>query len=188
MSSNFAFLEKNWRILSEIGYLAEKNLYTDTNTSFIKLRMFCETTAKYLFAYEKLETPKEYTQLAAINVLAAQNIIPDRFVPLFHSIRKTGNDAVHSGYSAITDAQTHLKFAFYIAVWFYQTYADDPLKPPEFILPKQMDYDVHQLAEINQALQERSANLENEIKQLQSTLDEFKARALSDHKIKKRKQ
>ncbi|SDY43121.1 type I restriction enzyme, R subunit [Proteiniborus ethanoligenes] len=40
--SNFQFLEQRWPMLADLGKLAEKNIYQDSNTSLIKLGMFAE--------------------------------------------------------------------------------------------------------------------------------------------------
>ena len=40
MRGNFSFLNRKWPELSELAKIAEENLYEDSNTTMIKLRMF----------------------------------------------------------------------------------------------------------------------------------------------------
>lgn len=44
--SNFSFLKERWPILENLGRLAERNIYIDSNTTFIKCGMFGEIIAK----------------------------------------------------------------------------------------------------------------------------------------------
>ena len=98
---NFSFLADKWPLLAEMGDLAEKNLYHDPNTSLIKLRMFGETIAKYLLAYENIKDPEDGKPISRLNILAAKGVIPDRLLPLFHSIRKNGNRATHEAFGSV---------------------------------------------------------------------------------------
>lgn len=40
MSSDFQFLEPKWHGSSQLGQLAEKNIFSDSNISLIKLGIF----------------------------------------------------------------------------------------------------------------------------------------------------
>lgn len=44
--SNFTFLKERWRIFENLGRLTERNLYIDSNTTFIKCGMFGEILVK----------------------------------------------------------------------------------------------------------------------------------------------
>ena len=134
--SNFDFLSPDWPVLNELGELAERNLQIDPNTSLIKLRMFAETLTKYLSAYEKMEDAAEGPQVARINLLGSSGVIPDRLLPLFHSLRKVGNKATHEVFGTIESAQTHLQFAYRLSVWFRQTYGKGDFNPQDFVLPQ----------------------------------------------------
>ncbi|MCK5437338.1 MAG: DUF4145 domain-containing protein, partial [Desulfobulbaceae bacterium] len=121
---NFSFLAEHWPLLAEVGDLAEKNLYHDPNTSLVKLRMFGEILAKYLLAYENINDPEDGKPISRLNILASKGLIPDRLLPLFHSIRKTGNRATHEAYGSVEVAINHLHFAYRVACWFRQTYVE----------------------------------------------------------------
>ena len=178
--SNFGFLSPTWPVLAGLGGLAEKNLYVDPNTSLIKLRMFSEILAKYLLAYENHEDPINRKQISRINLLNNNGIIPEPLVPLFHSLRKTGNKATHEVYGTTEEAQTHLQFAFRLAVWFRQTYGDGKFTCQDFIPPEQPSDDAEQLTAFKQELNRRSAELEAVQDGLQKELDILKSLDLSE--------
>lgn len=186
--SNFAFLSAAWPVLADLGELAEKNLYHDPNTSLIKLRMFAEVMAKYLFAYEKLEEPADGTQLARLNVLGNAGIIPDLLLPPFHSLRKVGNKATHEAFGTVDSAKPQLHLAHRLAVWFRETYGTGDFVPLDFVVPEQGEQDSRHLAVLNQELAKRSVQLEEKCSLLQAALENLKTQEISpDQKTKRRK-
>ena len=76
--SNFKFLSDSWPLLSEIGDLAEKNLFNDANTTLFKLRMLIETLTKYIYAHENIEEPFGNKQISRLNDL--KNNLEDFFI------------------------------------------------------------------------------------------------------------
>lgn len=186
--SNFAFLSSTWPVLAGLGELAEKNLHHDPNTSLIKLRMFAEVMAKYLFAYEKLEEPADSSQLARLNVLGNAGIIPDLLLPQFHSLRKVGNRATHEAFGSVDSATTQLRLAYRLAVWFRGTYGRGDFTPLDFVVPEQRGESAHQLATLNEELTRRSVQLEQKCSQLQAALETLKIQETSsEQKAKRRK-
>ena len=173
--SNFGFLSPTWSVLAGLCGLAEKNLYIDPNTSLIKLRMFAEILAKYLLAYENHEDPIDGKQISRINLLNSNGIIPTPLAPFFHSLRKTGNKATHEVYGTTEEAQTHLQFAFRLAVWFRQTYGDGEYSYQDFIPPEQPSDDAEQLTAFKQELNRHSAQLEVVQDRLQEELETLKS-------------
>ena len=167
---NFSFLADKWPLLAEMGDLAEKNLYHDPNTSLIKLRMFGETIAKYLLAYENIKDPEDGKPISRLNILAAKGVIPDRLLPLFHSIRKNGNRATHEAFGSVEAATNHLQFAHRVACWFRQTYGEGTFTVQQYIFPPKKLSDVEELRASNEVLQSRSAQLEASLSALQATL------------------
>jgi len=173
--SNFDFLSSKWPVLAELGDLAEKNLLVDPNTSLIKLRMFTETLAKYLLAYENIEEPFDGKQITRLSLLSGSGAIPDTFTPLFHSIRKTGNKATHEVYGTVEEAHTQTHFAFRLAVWFRLAYGEDHFSPPAFAVPVHDNQSPQQLLAFNAELLQRSEKLENESQALHKELDKLRA-------------
>lgn len=184
---NFSFLTDSWPLLAEAGNLAERNLFHDPNTSLIKLRMFGEILAKYLIAYEKLKEPEDGRPVSRLNLLAAKNVIPEKLLPLFHSIRKTGNKATHEAFGTVDVATNHLHFAHRIACWFQQTYGEGDFVAPDYIPPKIIITEVEKLKAINEELTTHSAQLEADLLQLQTTLADIQAQEVPKEKQNARK-
>lgn len=140
MARNFLFLSKRWEILSNLGEMAERNLFVDPNTSLIKLRMFGETLTKYICAMEELDESKELSQVERLSQLKREDLISDEIVDYLHTLRKIGNKAVHeSGYGSTREAQALTQLAFRLGVWFMQVYGDWDFQAPEYIEPKEQD-------------------------------------------------
>ena len=177
--SNFMFLSEKWSVLAELGDLAEKNLYSDANTTLIKLRIFAEVMTKYVLAYERLEDSSDGKQISRLNMLSGKGILPDRLIPLFHGIRKIGNKATHEGLESRESAENCLGFAFNLAVWFQKTYGEDQAVPPSFVLPLKAPKTEDALRDYNQQLSEYSEQLEKKYEKLQTEFEKLKAREIS---------
>ena len=61
--SNFKFLKEKWPILYNLGRLAERNLYIDSNTTFIKCGMFGEILVQYMYSKVMKEAKVEEKEL-----------------------------------------------------------------------------------------------------------------------------
>lgn len=161
MAGNFEFLHNRWEILSNLGEMAERNLFIDPNTSLIKLRMFGETMTKYICALEEMDETKELTQVERLSQLKKDDLITDEIEDYLHTLRKIGNKAVHeSGYGSTREAQALSHLAFRLSVWFMQVYGDWDFQAPEYIEPVQQetvsnDEQLAQLAESYEAKMER---------------------------------
>ncbi|MDT8389173.1 MAG: type I restriction-modification system endonuclease [Lentisphaeria bacterium] len=133
--SNFEFLREQWAELADLAELAEKCLHRDANTTLIKLRLFAETQARYLIAYENLNEPFDGKQISRLHLLQNKGTIPENLAPLFHSIRKAGNRAVHDGFADQGAARIQLQFAHRLAEWFAKTYGPSQVSIPPFAMP-----------------------------------------------------
>jgi type I restriction enzyme ecoKI R protein (R.ecoKI) len=58
MQSNFVFLQNDFSVLYQIGIIAEKYLYTDSNVCLIKLGMFGETVVNIMLQLDKISAPQ----------------------------------------------------------------------------------------------------------------------------------
>ena len=61
MKSNFAFLNQAFPVLENFGELAERYLYSDSNSCLMKLGMIGETIVNLCFTYDKLPLPQDNT-------------------------------------------------------------------------------------------------------------------------------
>ncbi|ADL50873.1 type I restriction-modification system endonuclease [Clostridium cellulovorans] len=163
--SNFTFLKEKWPILENLGRLAERNLYIDSNTTFIKCGMFGEIVVQYMFSMEKID----YTSIAddnnhnnRIKLLKKEDLIPEDIDNILHMLRIKRNSAAHQGYEDVEKAKVQLELTFKLAVWFMQTYGDWEFEPKEFEEPKENEYGEN-IIDIAKAYEEKYKALEAEL-------------------------
>lgn len=185
--SNFTFLKERWPILENIGKLAERNLYIDPNTTFIKCGMFGEILVKYMVSMEEVdETLIEHdnTHNNRIKLLKKEDLIPEDIDSILHLLRIKRNNAAHNGFADKKEAKIQLELTYKLAVWFMQTYGDWNYEPKGFAMPSENDYGEN-VTEISKEYDERVKALETELDKLKS---ETKDRAqLEERKIQGKK-
>ncbi|OAS21361.1 type I restriction-modification system endonuclease [Paenibacillus oryzisoli] len=184
MAGNFEFLHNRWEILSNLGEMAERNLFADPNTSLIKLRMFGETLTKFICAIEEMDETKELTQVDRLSQLKRDDLISDEIVDMLHTLRKIGNKANHeAGYGSTREAQTLTHLAFRIGVWFMQVYGNWDFQAPEFMEPTPQDNvaNQEQLGQLAKSYEDKMVQLQQELvalRQQQTTIT---------HEVKKKR-
>lgn len=186
--SNFDFLKQNWPLLSDLGEMAEKNLYQDSNTSLIKLRLFAEIIAKYMIAYENLSEPDQPTQSYRLKMLKREGFVPSEIINIFYTIKDTGNKATHEGYDSLADAKTMLSLAHKLAAWFMQVYHENGynFEPEEFVLPPVYDPD-NKIEELRGQLDNLTNSYENKVSKLEEQLDNLRSQQ-NEEEINTRRQ
>lgn len=172
MSSNFSFLNNNWEALSELGRLAEKNLYNDPNTTMIKLRMFAEKIVDYMFAYDKLEMPEEDSLFNKLKLLEREELIQNEILDILHTLRTEGNKAAHESHDSQEDAKTLLSLAYKAGSWFMQVYGSWDYEPEEFKLPEEKP-ESDRLEEIQKKYEEMIDQVQKEIAAIKEKQDKL---------------
>lgn len=137
MSSNFAFLKESFPVLANFGELAEKYLYSDSNSCLMKLGMIGETIVNLIFTYDNLTLPKDNTAAARIDVLLREGMITRDLAELLHVLRKIRNKAVHENYSSVQDGRAVIQMAYSLCEWFMQTYGDWQYQSKSFVMPSE---------------------------------------------------
>jgi type I restriction enzyme R subunit len=145
MKSNFAFLEKSFPVLSQIGSTAEDYLYTDANSCLIKLGLFGETVVNIMLKLDNISPPSfDNTHANRIKLLKLNGLLPKDVDDILYSLRTTRNKAVHLNYESFDDCKILLEMAYNLGAWFMQTYGDWEYNPKDFVLPEnisnQIDY------------------------------------------------
>ncbi|QTL97570.1 DUF4145 domain-containing protein [Iocasia frigidifontis] len=163
MKSNFSFLADKWETLSELGKMAEGNLYKDPNTTIVKLRMFAEQMIEYIFAYDQLEKPEEDSLFNKLKLLEREGLIVDDIAAIFHKLRLEGNKAVHESYDSLETAKALLLAAYKTAIWFMQVYGDWDFEGGDFIFPEKDYQSNDKLAEMQQRYEEMINKVQEEI-------------------------
>lgn len=165
MKSNFHFLNRYWPALAQIGETAEGYIYSDPNACLYKLGMFGERLILEIYAFERIPEPTvDNTHSNRIRLLKREGLIPKKIDDILYALRKTRNDAVHTGADSVDDAKTLLQMTYNLSVWFMEVYgdwgyiADDFVMPEEKVIP---DYEA-----IIKQKEEQIAALSSQIEQV----------------------
>jgi len=135
LKSNFSFLEARWPLLASVGSMAEKYIYTDSNSCLIKLGLFAETIVHLIFTFDKISEPEwDNTHDRRIKLLKKEGLLPREIDDILFSLRKNRNKAVHSGYESTKQSKLLVEFAYKLGVWFMQTYGDWNYKAVGFVI------------------------------------------------------
>jgi type I restriction enzyme R subunit len=167
-------------MLSDLGKLAEKNIYQDSNTTLIKLGMFAELMVDYMFAYDNLEEPYEKTQANKIRVLKQNDLLPYEIDQILYTLRISRNKAAHDNYNSVDDGKINTSLGYKLAVWFMQIYGEWNFKANKYIEPKEnskRDY-IEEVKRESETLvkdyESKVIKLEEELKKLRSNkMDEI---------------
>lgn len=172
-SQNFGFLNEHDAGLVKLGALAERYFPDDPSTSLVKLRQFAEFLAKLIAARHALYLGERENFEDTLRRLSFERIIPREAADLFHSLRKSGNAAVHENAGTHADALTCLKLARQLGIWFHRTYGSSvTFKPGPFVPP--------------QKPKDPSATLKAELDRLQRQLAEMTAAAEDARRVANR--
>lgn len=172
--SHFNFLKDDYPKLFVIAELSEQLIHIDPSSSLSKTRLLAEKMSQLIWDFEQMGDFNG-TQLDRLNRLAYSNILPEVIEGIFHTIRKSGNQASHYGTGSFDQAKFILKKAFKLSKWFYETYENDFLELAAYELPAVVDERAHelqgQLDFLEQQLQDYKAKIEelNSSKEVQET-------------------
>lgn len=135
MKSNFEFLNSHFPVLANFGELAEKYLYSDSNSCLMKLGMIGETIVNLCFTYDRIPLPQDNTAANRINDLFREGMITRDLKDVLHALRINRNKATHENYASVADGKTLLQMAYSLCEWFMQTYGDWNYQNQPFIMP-----------------------------------------------------
>lgn len=139
MKTNFEYLKRYWPALAQIGAAAENYLYSDPNACIYKLGMFGERLILEIFAFEHIPEPTvDNTHSNRIRLLKREGLIPKKIDDILYAIRKTRNNAVHSGEDSVDDAKILLQMTYNLSTWFMEVYGDWGYIPADFVMPEKV--------------------------------------------------
>ncbi|WP_066226206.1 type I restriction-modification system endonuclease [Formosa haliotis] len=136
MNTNFSFLKDNYFNLFQLALLAERNCYSDPSTTLSKLRILSEKLASILIDFELLDEPYDKKQMSRLTVLANNSDTPSEIISIFHTIRKSGNKASHSGEGTEAEARYMLRQTFYLTKWFIEVYENEDVHS-DYVIPQE---------------------------------------------------
>lgn len=180
--SNFTFLKERWPILENLGRLAERNLYIDSNTTFIKCGMFGEILVKYMVSMEEVDETlisHDNSHNNRIKLLKKEDLIPDDIESILHMIRVKRNFASHDMYEDIEKAKIQLELTYKLAIWFMQTYGDWNFEPQGFVMPSENEY--------GENVNDISKEYDEKLKALEAELEKLKAQEKDKKELEERK-
>lgn len=154
MSSNFDMFPNNYRIFETLGKSAEENIYIDPDISIFKMRQFSEKMIDVIYSLEGMVPEERANQIDKLNHLRDHYVLDDEIVDIFHTIRKTGNRAVHEGNVSREVAMNLLKLSHYLSSWFMEVYVDYQYVSKNFKIPN----------DITNVQEQRIAELEAQLK------------------------
>lgn len=180
---NFTFLKEKWSILENLGRLAERNLYIDSNTTFIKCGMFGEIVVKFMLSMEEVDDSliaHDNNHNNRIKLLKKEDLIPEDIDNILHMLRIKRNNAAHSGYEDIEKAKIQLELTYKLAVWFMQTYGDWNFEPKPFEMPSENEY--------GENINDIAKEYEEKYKDLEDELNTLRAKEKNKEELEKRKE
>lgn len=179
---NFTFLKERWSILENLGRLAERNLYIDSNTTFIKCGMFGEILVKYMVSMEEIDETlidHDNNHNNRIKLLKKEDLIPEDIDSILHMLRVKRNSAAHNGYEDIEKAKIQLELTYKLAIWFMQTYGDWKFEPQAFVMPSENEY--------GENVNDISKEYDEKVKALEAELEKLKAQEKDKKQLEERK-
>ena len=178
IKTNFSFLKDNYIELFQLALLAERNCYSDPSTTLSKLRILTEKLTSILIDFEQLEEPYDKKQMSRLAILANNSDTPAEIISIFHTIRKSGNKAAHSGEGTKAEARYMLRQTFQLTKWFIEVYENEDVfldyTPP---LESWFVIEDHRTSELEEAinnLKEEVANYKQKIKDQTQISEEAK--------------
>ncbi|MCD8446758.1 type I restriction-modification system endonuclease [Tenacibaculum finnmarkense] len=173
MKTNFIFLKDNYIELFQLIVLAERNCYIDPSTTLSKLRILTEKLTSILIDFEQLDEPFDKKQVSKLNVLANNSDTPSEIISIFHTIRKSGNKASHSGEGTQAEARYMLRQTFYLTKWFIEVYEDEEICS-DYEIPQESWFIIEN---------SRSIELEQQLELLKDEVDSYKLKIIAQTQI-----
>lgn len=133
--SNFDFLKEKFPVLANFGELAEKYLYSDSNSCLLKLGMIGETIVNLIFIYDRIDLPVDNTSANRIHTLYREGVVTSDLADILHGLRKIRNKAVHENYASVEEGKIFIQMAYSLTEWFMQTYGDWNYQNKPFEMP-----------------------------------------------------
>jgi len=167
--SDFNFLKKHYPKLYVIAELSEQLIHIDPSSSLSKTRLLAEKTSTLIWDFEQMGE-FQGTQIDRLKRLSYSGILPEVIEGIFHSIRKSGNKASHTGEGSQSEALFMLKKAFKLCKWFYETYENDYLELSSYSLPPLVNH--------------RAQELEGQLTFLEKQVEDYKSKIESLNRSK----
>ena len=135
LSPNFAFLACHDPLLVRYAAFAERYVFDDPNSAFVKLRQFAEVMAQRACAHVGVAVTHQDEFHRVLGMLRDRRVADAGVLDLFHALRKAGNSAVHAHHDDRAEALHLLRTARNLAVWFHRAFGDPEFRAGPFVPP-----------------------------------------------------
>jgi len=176
-SPNFSFLEMHDPLLLRYAAQAERYVFDDPNTALIKVRQFAEHLAKIAAAKANVTIFPDDSFLDVINSLYNRGLLSNELSQVFHSIRKTGNSAVHAHHDMRSEALQMLRLSQKLAIWLHRSFGGQKNFKAAFVPPPNP-----QAAQ--QALSDELEHLRSELSMQQETISAVEQGVEAERKLR----
>ena len=179
---NFKFIENELPELAKLANQAEDYIYTDPESSVMKLRCFIELYVGFI--YEELNLPSYGASnlFERLDNAAFSKVVESNIVAKLHAIRMKGNKAAHDGGVSINDALWLNKEAFLLAIWISKTFHNVPNEQlPNYHAPKSPE-------SVQDSLLKDKENLEKQLELQTVELESAKAELIAAERVQKEAQ
>ncbi|MDB4806900.1 AAA family ATPase, partial [Pseudomonadales bacterium] len=152
--SNFEYLKKQQFKLFELGVRAEDYVYSDPQSSAVKLRCFAELFVSYI--YKELNIPSYGANkfVEKLNNKAFVNAVEPCVVDKLELLRLKGNKAAHGTIISVKVASELVKEAWFLGAWLYVAYHGGLIEElPVFKAPQKTSTDDKSIEEDNERLE-----------------------------------
>jgi len=173
MNTNFNFLKTNYFQLFQIALLAEQNCYSDPSTTLSKLRILTEKLTGFLIDFEQLEEHYDNRQVKRLDVLTDNSDTPREIIDIFHTIRKSGNKASHTGEGTQAEARYMLRKTFHLTKWFFEVYENEDILT-DYVTPKESWFTKEDT---------KSDELEQELELLKKEVENYKQKIIEQTQL-----
>ncbi|MUK50036.1 ATP-dependent DNA helicase [Aliivibrio fischeri] len=125
MNNNFALLQSRWPQLAEFAQYAELYVFSDPQSSLIKLRCYCESMVGLLYRELELKCEVNSSLHDKLKASVFTNVVNTDVCNKLHALRMKGNRAVHHNEASSENAVWLIKEAYLLGQWFYKTLTGD---------------------------------------------------------------
>jgi hypothetical protein len=167
--TNFELLKERWPELYKHTSFAEEYVFSDPQSSTIKLRCFTEILVGILYREINLPTEPGDGFFEKLTSEKFKSVVESSICQKLHAIRCLGNKAAHGGEIDTEQSIQLLKEAYLLGRWLYTTYSENFDEAyPDFAVPQQQKEAGEKFSFANEQLALQLEQAKKELEETQS--------------------
>jgi hypothetical protein len=159
-SHNFRFLAEPALLLAGDAAAAELYVDSDPDAAMGKARRFGETLAKIIVQRAGINPRRVRNQAGRIEELANAGVIPNHIRQAFHTVRRSGNEAVHDYSGDRQKAVSAVAACFELGAWWHRTETG-----------KEVTHSFEAKVPVSTSFRDVLSDIENQLSQLQAAFE-----------------